>query len=87
MSENNNVVPKVQRVIAILWPSFIISGIATILFFTAFDPNEIIACVGGWDIGRMGYYSIGFFLFWLLTSVNSALTCYFLKPCAANQKN
>lgn len=79
---DNQPVPKVQRVIAILWPSFGISGIATILFFTAFDPIEIISCVGGWDISRVGYYSIGFLLFWLLTSVNSALTCYFLKPCS-----
>ncbi len=82
MSENNQSVPLVQRVVAILWPSFVVSGIATILFFTAFDPIEIIGCVGGWDISRMGYYSIGFFLFWLLTSLNSVLTCYFLKPCA-----
>jgi hypothetical protein len=85
MSENNKV-PVVQRAVAILWPSFIVSGIATILFFTAFDPMEIINCVGGWDISRVGYYSIGFFLFWLLTSFNSALTCYFLKPCAIGAK-
>ncbi|MDH5425583.1 MAG: hypothetical protein OEY29_11360 [Gammaproteobacteria bacterium] len=82
MPGKNNSVPKVQRFVAILWPSFVVSGIATVLFFTAFDPDEVIGCVGGWDISRMGYYSVGFFLFWLLTSLNSVLTCYFLKPCS-----
>lgn len=82
MSEQASGAPKIQRVIAILWPSFGSSGIATIIFFTLFDPVEIIGCVGGWDVSRMGYYSIGFFCFWVLTAANSALTCYFLKPCA-----
>ncbi|MDH5392819.1 MAG: hypothetical protein OEY11_06490 [Gammaproteobacteria bacterium] len=82
MSETSKSVPKIQRIVAILWPSFVVSGIATILFFTLFDPVEIIACIGGSDISRMGYYSIGFFMFWLLTSLNSVLTCYFLKPCS-----
>jgi hypothetical protein len=29
----------------------------------------------------MGVYSIGFFLFWLLTATTCGLTCYFQKPC------
>ena len=33
------------------------------------------------DISRMAIYSMGFFLFWLLTSSTCALTCYFQKPC------
>ena len=74
-------IPLVQRIIAVMWPSFLTAGIATILFFTAFDPQVILAVSGYGEISRLGGYTIGFFLFWLLTSVSCALTCYFQRPC------
>ena len=73
-------VPVVQRVVAILWPSFITAGIATILFFTAFDPTIIFV---EYDISRVGAYSMGFFLFWLLGAVTAIATCFFLRPCSS----
>jgi len=74
-------IPVIQRIIAVLWPSFITSGIATGLFFTIFDPLELTMLAGHMDISRMGVYSAGFFMFWLLTSTTCALTCYFQRPC------
>lgn len=75
-------IPKVQRVIAVFWPSFLTAGIATVIFFTVFDPQEISLCMGAEKpISRLGAYTIGFFLFWLLTSSTCALTCYFQRPC------
>ncbi|MDT8386896.1 MAG: hypothetical protein RQ736_05240 [Thiogranum sp.] len=73
-----------QRLISVLWPSFITSGVATGLFFTAFDPQELVILSGQLEISRIGAYSIGFFLFWLLTSVTCAMTCYFQRPCQGN---
>ncbi len=70
-----------QRLISVLWPSFITSGVATGLFFTAFDPQELMIFSGQLEVSRIGAYSIGFFLFWLLTSTTCALTCYFQRPC------
>ena len=81
MNEAPREIPLIQRIIAVLWPSFITSGIATGLFFTAFDPLDLLMLIGQPDISRTGAYSIGFFLFWLLTTVTCALTCYFQKPC------
>ena len=78
-------IPKIQQVIAILWPGFLVAGIATIVFFTVFDPEEIAACTGGPEITRLGAYTVGFFLFWLLTSLSSLLTCYFQRPCEAGR--
>ena len=75
-------IPLIQRIIAILWPSFLTSGIATVLFFTAFDPQHLLMYTGFAEISRLGAYSIGFFLFWILTTLTSALTCYFQRPCA-----
>lgn len=74
-------IPKIQRMIAIFWPSFITSGIATIGFFTMFDPQVLALASGFGTISRLGGYTIGFFLFWLLTSGTCSLTCYFQQPC------
>ena len=74
-------IPVIQRVIAVLWPSFLTAGVATALFFTVFDPLDLAALTNYPDITRTGAYSIGFFLFWLLTATTCALTCYFQRPC------
>ncbi|MEE9342747.1 MAG: hypothetical protein V3V12_03840 [Gammaproteobacteria bacterium] len=78
--ENEQNIPVIQRIIAILWPSFILSGVATGVFFTVFDPDDLITSAGQVTMSRMAVYSIGFFLFWLLTTLSSTLTCYFRKP-------
>jgi len=76
-------IPLIQRVVAILWPSFITAGIATVLFTTAFDPAEIFI---DYDISRLGIYTICFFLFWSFGVITEAATCYFLKPCETINK-
>jgi hypothetical protein len=76
-------IPMIQRVVAILWPSFITAGIATVLFTTAFDPAVIFI---DYDISRMGLYTISFFLFWFFGAITATATCYFLKPCEAINK-
>ena len=73
-------VPTIQKVVSIFWPSFLTASVATILFFTAFDPHELGMALGVAELDRLEAYSIGFFLFWLLTSSSCALTCYFQKP-------
>lgn len=80
VSEAQNI-PKRQKIIAVLWPSFLTAGVATILFFTAFDPQLLMAVAGYEQISRLGSYTIGFFLFWFLTSSTCVLTCYFQQPC------
>lgn len=81
MNATQQDIPKVQKFIAVLWPSFLSAGVATILFFTAFDPQLMMA-LGGFDqVSRLGGYTIGFFLFWILTASTCALTCYFQRPC------
>ena len=45
MGENktlkNSEIPTIQKVIAVLWPSFLVAGIETIVFFTIFDPLNV----------------------------------------------
>lgn len=78
-----NATPLIQRVVAVLWPAFIMAGIATILFTAAFDPSVIFA---EQDISRLGFYTITFFVFWIFGISTAAATCYFLKPCEAMNK-
>lgn len=55
-----------------LWVSFLSAGLATVLFFSAFDP-AVISEVATFpmSLSRSSGYSIGFLLFWALLFVNS----------------
>jgi hypothetical protein len=70
--------PAVQRVSAVLWPSFLFASAATVVFFALIDPIAMLDCQGAPPLSRTGAYSLGFFLFWLLTAGASASTLYFL---------
>lgn len=73
--------PTVQRVASVLWPSFLTASVATVVFFTLFDP-AMLSLVAGWQpVSRLAGYTFGFFCFWLLTASSCALTCYFRRPC------
>lgn len=80
MSESVSNSPRVQYLSAILWPSFLVAGAATAVFFTLFDPQELFAGTAHFAGNRLGAYSSGFLLFWLITATSSALTTYFLRP-------
>ena len=70
--------PLVQRISAILWPSFLLAGVATGVFFTFFDPVALLECEGEPPLGRTAVYSLGFFGFWLLGAGAAAGATYFL---------
>jgi hypothetical protein len=59
-----------KKAIWILWPSFVAGGLATILFFTALDPED------PGTLGRNAAYTLGFFFFWAMSAASSAFTCF-----------
>ena len=65
-----------QRLIWILWPSFIVGGVAEAVFFTLFDPSELAIFGESLELSRLAVYSLGFFLFWLFAAASSAFTCF-----------
>ena len=65
-----------RRLIWILWPSFIVAGVAEVLFFTVFDPVELPIPWEGASLSRLDVYSVGFLLFWILAAASSAFTCF-----------
>jgi len=70
-------IPRAQQVISVLWPSFLVAIVASGLFFSAFNPVELIPFNLDIDISPLAAYSIGFFLFWILAIVSSTGTLYF----------
>ncbi len=72
--------PTAQIVATTLWLSFLMAGVATGVFFSAIDPLELRYCVDFPEVNRTAAYSIGFFLFWLLTASSSLLAVFFLYP-------
>ncbi len=64
--------------ILILWPSFLVAGIAEVLFFTIIDPQELYLLGEPVEFSKIATYSIGFFGFWLVCAASS-LTTLFLQ--------
>jgi hypothetical protein len=65
-----------QRLMWVLWPAFLVAGIAEGIFFTIFDPIELYFFGAPIDMSRMAIYTMGFFGFWGLGIAASALTVF-----------
>jgi hypothetical protein len=70
-------IPRIQQAISVLWPSFLTAIVATGVFFSAFNPRELIPFNLDIDISPLAAYSIGFLLFWVLAAISSYGTLYF----------
>jgi hypothetical protein len=69
--------PRAGRNTAIvLWASFLAACMATLVFFAYFDPLLIRAdsVLPDWLADRMTGYAVGFFFFWGICTLASALT-------------
>lgn len=65
-----------KQLMWILWPSFVIAGIAEAAFFTLIDPQELYLFGEPVEFSRMATYSIGFFCFWAVCAASSMFTCF-----------
>jgi hypothetical protein len=78
-------IPGIQKFIAVLWPSFLTAVVASGLFFSAFDPDDLFPFDADPGISRLGIYTIGFLLFWLIAAVSAVGTLYFaITNCLRN---
>ena len=73
-------ITRVQRLIYIFWPSFLMAAIGSIILFSAIDPGELSS--PGWmsNLSRLEAYTVGFLFLWVLTALACVLTCYFQTP-------
>lgn len=69
-------VAAMQRVIWVLWPSFLMAIAVTGVYFSLFDPVDLTIFGVEIPADRKAAYTIGFFAFWLMAACSSALTCF-----------
>ena len=64
-----------MRVMAILWPAFLMAGVLEMLVFALIDPHDLHWFGGApVDLSASAVYSLAFFVFWAVNSTAGALT-------------
>lgn len=74
------------KVLLVLWPSFVVAGIAEGVFFTVIDPQELYLFGQPVHFSKLATYSIGFLGFWLVCAASSLMTWFLqLGPSDLNR--
>ena len=73
-----------RHIIWILWPAFIMAGVAEVVFFTIIDPKQLYLFGQPVELSAIATYSIGFLLFWLVCAGSSLITWFLLPQNAKN---
>ena len=64
---------RARNLMWVLWPSFLMAGAASAVVFALVDPLDVLF-LGHLQAGRLTVYTVGFFLFWIMAALSSALT-------------
>ena len=66
---------RLQRLMWIAWPAFLVAGVLEMVVFAMVDPEDLHR-IGGGELGwsRQAVYTVSFFFFWAATMASSALT-------------
>ena len=75
---------KRRSLMLILWPSFLMAGVASAVVFALIDPLDV-AIFGFFRPERDVLYAAGFFFFWLIAGLSSMLTLYMLPTAQDTQ--
>ena len=76
---------KWRSLMLILWPSFLMAGLASGVVFALIDPLDV-AIFGYLRPGREALYAAGFFFFWFIAALSSLLTLYII-PHEGDERN
>ena len=71
---------------AVLWPAFLVGGIAEGLFFSVINPRELYLFGEPVNYSPLATYSIGFFAFWGICAASGWLTALLLRTAAEVNK-
>ena len=76
-----------QAIAIVVWISFLSAAIGTMVFFALFDPVELSGVFGDdLVIGREAGYAAGFFFFWILSGLASAVTAWLIRTAPKRGK-
>ncbi len=68
-----------RKWVSVLWPSFIVSAVATAIVFLFLNPAQL-ALSGGPALTTLGYYSVTFLFLWATTSATTLISYFFQRP-------
>lgn len=68
----------------ILWPSFMAAAAGSALIFALIDPLDV-AIFGHVPAGRTGFYTVSFFVLWVMAGLSSTLTAYLMPKAEENE--
>ena len=71
----------------VLWPSFLSAIMAEGLFFSVFDPSELMLLGGHLELEPIAAYTMGFFFFWTVCSIASMISLYLVRTEAPAQQH
>ena len=77
---------KSRVFIWILWPSFLVAGVAEGLLFTVMDPHDFTILGNSVEASSEAVYTVTFFLLWMVCALSSGLT-YFVLPAQENEED
>jgi hypothetical protein len=68
-----------RRVLWVIWPAFLVAAGAETVFFAVFDPFDLHFFGTPLELPREAMYTLGFFGFWGVGIVSSALTVFLAR--------
>lgn len=70
----------------VLWPAFLMAGVAEALVFAVVDPRELHWFGGpAFDWPLAAVYTVSFLIFWVVTATSGALTALLVRSPGASQ--
>jgi hypothetical protein len=76
---------KGRHLMLIMWPSFLMAGVASGVVFALIDPLDV-AIFGYITPKREVMYAMAFFFFWFIASMSSLLSLYLMpRPGEENE--
>ncbi|MDH5206626.1 MAG: hypothetical protein OEY75_04290 [Hylemonella sp.] len=77
---------KMQKLMWIAWPAFLVAGLLEMLVFAMVDPRELQWFGQPIELSRQGVYTVAFFVFWAIAMLSSGLTTLLsMSPFELNQ--
>ncbi len=66
--------PLARVVMVVLWPAFLMACVSSGVIFSLIDPEELVLLDHRIHLSNLGFYTLGFLVFWFLGIVASSLT-------------
>ncbi len=71
---------KAKTAMVILWPAFLAAAALNALFFSMFDPSDLLIHGVPLEVDKLAAYAIGFGVCFIFAAISSFMTWSLTKP-------